>query len=263
MPEHVTSADGTPIAYEREGQGPAVVLVAGALCDRGSSVGNPARVLAGDFTVYRYDRRGRGDSGDSPAYAPQREVEDLAAVAAATGTVPYLYGHSSGGVLALLAVSSGLAVRKLAVYEPPFILEGTRPPPPAGLAGRLRELIGQGRRADALRLGLVQALQFPAEALGSLRASPSWPPLLALAHTLAYDLQLCGPGNRLPEQALATLATPTLVLYGSQSPAWARASAKRLAEVVPGARAQSLPGQGHNAEPEVLAPALRDFYLRP
>ncbi|TDD30260.1 alpha/beta fold hydrolase, partial [Nonomuraea terrae] len=123
------SADGTSLAYTRIGRGPAVVLVDGALSHRAQSINTPlAEALAGDFTVYTYDRRGRGESGDTPPYATEREIEDLAAIAEAAGGSIRLYGTSSGAALALAAVDAGLAVERLALYEPPFIVDGARPP---------------------------------------------------------------------------------------------------------------------------------------
>ncbi|MGC8627062.1 MAG: alpha/beta fold hydrolase [Acidimicrobiales bacterium] len=263
MTEFTASADGTVIAYERRGEGPVLVLVPGALCDRKSKVSTPGHLLDQDFTVVTYDRRGRGDSGDSPRYSVDREIEDLAAVVHTAGGSAFVFGHSSGAILALRAARAGVPIVRLAVYEPPFVLRGTRPRPAADLAKRTRDLIAEGRRADALRLGLAEAMALSPEALASIEASRLWPGLLAIAHTFAYDLEVCGPGNVLPENEMAQLGVPVLVIDGNESPSWARASTARLAAVIPGAQQVTLAGQDHRARAEALAPVLREFYLGP
>jgi pimeloyl-ACP methyl ester carboxylesterase len=242
MTEFTASADGTAIAYERRGEGPPLVLVFGALCDRRSKIATPGHLLDKDFTIVTYDRRGRGDSGDSPRYSVDREIEDLAAVVHATGGSAYVFGHSSGAILALRAARAGVPIVRLAVYEPPFVLEGTRPRPGADLAERTRDLIARGRRADALRLDLTEAMALSAQALASAQASKLWPGFLAIAHTFAYDLDVCGPGNVLPAHEMAQLGVPVLVIDGSESPSWARASTARLAALIPGAQYATLAG---------------------
>jgi pimeloyl-ACP methyl ester carboxylesterase len=309
MPAHTTSADGTTIAYESHGQGPPLVLVFGALSDRNARFATPAHLLDHHFTVFTYDRRGRGASRDAPTYSVQNEIDDLAAVietaiaetavaetavievaeataaeataaeataaeataaeataaetavAETAGGKAHVFGHSSGAILALKAARAGLPIDRLAVYEPPFILDGTRPRPPGDLAHRLRDLINQGRRADALRLNFTEAMQFPPETVTGIERGPLWAHFLSLAHTLPYDMEICGPGNHLPVADVAQIGVPTLVIAGEKSPAWMRASTAELAKTIPGARHVTLEGQDHGTRPAVLAPVLRDFYL--
>jgi pimeloyl-ACP methyl ester carboxylesterase len=275
MPAHTTSADGTMIAYESHGQGPPLVLVFGALSDRKARFATPAHLLDHHFTVFTYDRRGRGASRDAPTYSVQNEIDDLAAVietavaetavaetaVAETAGKAHVFGHSSGAILALKAAGAGLPIDRLAVYEPPFILDGTRQRPPADLALRLRDLINQGRRADALRLNFTEAMQFPHETVTGIERGPLWAHFLSLAHTLPYDIEVCGPGNHLPVAEVAQIRVPTLVIAGEKSPAWMRASTAELAKTIPGARHVTLEGQDHGTRPAVLASVLRDFYL--
>jgi pimeloyl-ACP methyl ester carboxylesterase len=156
--KHVYSKDGTPIALDRSGEGPAIILVGGALSDRAAGV-SLAEQLASHFTVFTYDRRGRGDSGDTPPYAPLREVEDIAAIIDEAGGKAFLFGHSSGAVLALDAAAQGLAIPQLALYEPPFIVDDSRPPLPADYVSHLNQLIAAGRRYAPRR---ASARRYPA-----------------------------------------------------------------------------------------------------
>jgi pimeloyl-ACP methyl ester carboxylesterase len=258
MPETVRSADGTAIAYERSGSGPALVLVGGALSDRrGAAALVP--LLADSFTVLAYDRRGRGDSGDTPPYAVAREIEDLHALVEVAGGTAHVYGHSSGGVLALAATADGLPVDRLVVYEPPFMLEGTRTRPTPDVAARVQAAVDEDRRADAVEVFLLEAVQVPPAALAAIQGSPLWPAWLALAHTLPHDNEIVGDGT-IPTDTLARVAVPTLAVDGGASPAWARASVAAVAATIPGARHLTLPGQDHAVAPDVLAPVLIDFF---
>jgi pimeloyl-ACP methyl ester carboxylesterase len=135
--QRVCSADGTMIAFERAGQGPALILITGGLTDR-TVTRSVAAELAPRFTVYAYDRRGRGSSGDTAPYSAEREVEDLAAVIGAAGGPALVFGHSSGAVLALEAAARGLAITKLAAYEPPYLTgaSGRRPADDLAVLGR-------------------------------------------------------------------------------------------------------------------------------
>ncbi|PZG17027.1 alpha/beta fold hydrolase [Nonomuraea aridisoli] len=258
------SADGTPIAYTRTGQGPAVVLVDGALSHRAQSINTPlADVLADDFTVYTYDRRGRGESGDTPPYAPEREIEDLAALAEAAGGPIRLYGTSSGAALALAAVDAGLTVERLALYEPPFIVDGSRPPIPADYVRTLEALVAADRRADAVRYFMRKGVGLPAVAVAMMRFMPAWSALKATAHTLPYDAAFVAPyelGRPFPEGSWAGAKTPTLVIDGGKSQQWIRNAARSLAEVLPQAGHRTLDGQTHIVKPEALAPVLKEFF---
>ena len=257
----VNSADGTQIAYDVAGDGPPVILVGGAFNDR-STVAGLAAVLAPDLTAVSYDRRGRGDSGNNDAtFAIEREIEDLAAVIGQVGGSASVFGHSSGAVLALEAAERGVPIDRLAVYEPPYITDGSRPVPPASAADQLKELIAADRRDEAVTLFLTVSVGVPADMVAGMRASEMWGWFLGLAHTLPYDLELCGPGQVLPADRLATIEVPALAIGGSLSPQWLPAAARAVAGAIPGARYETLEGQDHGVlnQPEALRPLLTGF----
>jgi pimeloyl-ACP methyl ester carboxylesterase len=261
--ESVQSADGTRIAFEKLGSGPPLVLVAGAFCDRRAKVaGLPlARELANELTVFCYDRRGRGDSTDTAPYAVAREIEDLAALLAATGGRANVYGHSSGAVLALEAALGGAPIEKLALYEPPLVLEGLRPPMPAELPQQLASLSEAGKRSEAAALFLTKAVGVPAAVVEQRKLTPAWASLESLAHTTSYEARLTAD----PESILARatrLTTQTALLDGGKSQAWMRAGVEKLARALPRATRVSLPDQNHDVDPRVLAPQLLDFFRR-
>lgn len=257
----VTSRDGTTIAFDRLGEGPAVVLVDGALSHR--TLGPFARVadtLAADFTVFRYDRRGRGQSGDSPPYATAREVEDLEAVIGEAGGSASVCGASSGAALALEAAASGLAVAKLALYEPPFDVDSTDPEQEEAYVQRLEELLAAGRRGDAVEWFLSNS-GVPVEALAEMRAQPEWPLFEAVAPTLAYDHAILGDGT-VPRERAARITAPTLVANGEASPDFFERAARATAAAIPGAQHRVLEGQARGqADPEALARMLKAFLL--
>src|SRR5262245_572789 len=213
--ESVTSKDGTRITFDRLGDGPPVVLVSGGSVDRLSNAG-VAALLAPQFMVFNYVRRGRGEIGDTAPYAVQREVEDLDAVIAAAGGSACVYGSSSGAALVLEAAARGLAITKLALWEPPFILAGGRPRPPADTARIYTELVAAGRRGDAVEYFMTTVVGLPAEFAAQARQSPWWPAQEALAHTLAYDATIMGDYS-LPTEVAARVTAPTLVLDGGAS----------------------------------------------
>jgi pimeloyl-ACP methyl ester carboxylesterase len=256
--ETTRSADGTSIAFDQEGDGPALVLVVGAFCDRSTSE-TLATMLAPQFTVLRYDRRGRGSSGDSPPYAVEREIEDLQAVVAAAGAPAFLFGHSSGGALALEAVIAGLPVTRLVAYEPPYIVEGTRLRPER-LAERVSQLLDADKRSEAAELFLIEGPESPPEVVTRMKDAPMWSRFEALAHTLPYDLTIVGD-QRVPTARLATIDVPALVLSGGASPRWARAAVEAVASAVPHSQHLVLEGQTHNAADDVVAPVLTSFFL--
>src|SRR3989441_38906 len=166
----VTSKDGTKIAYDKQGEGPAVILVYGALCYRSfGSLPELVKLLAPHFTVYNYDRRGRGDSGDTRPYAVEREVEDLEALIKEAGGSAFVCGFSSGAALALEAASRRLAITKLALYEPPFIVDDSRPSLPEDFATQLAELVSSDRRGDAAELFMTKAAEVPVEVVAQMR----------------------------------------------------------------------------------------------
>ncbi|HET9673104.1 MAG TPA: alpha/beta hydrolase [Actinomycetota bacterium] len=261
--ETVRSADGTAIAYERRGSGPPLLVIGGALTDRRAAA-DLAEALAPNLEVLTFDRRGRGASGDTPPYTPDRELEDVAALIGAAGGRAALFGHSSGGALALEAARrlGATTVSRLAVYEPPFIVEGSRPPVPIDAIERLEELVAAGRRGDAVAYFLVHGPGVPPDAVAEMHTSPGWTAHEAIAHTIAYDLRVMGDamrGSRDPLARFTSVTVPTLVIDGGASPSWQHAAADAIAEVMPHARRVTLPGQGHGAEPAVLAPVLASF----
>ena len=254
----VRSADGTTIAYDRTGDGPAVVVVEGAFCDRNTSA-PLAELLAPRFTVYAYDRRGRGDSGDTPPYAVEREVEDLAAVVEEAGEA-FVYGMSSGGVLAIEAAARGVGIRKIAAYEPPVPSTDSQRQHAQGMRDELVELLAAGRRGDAVELFMTRAAELPAEMVAGARHSPMWAGLEAIAHTLAYDVTVTGDGSLLTERA-ASITVPALIMHGDLTTPFLRDAAPAVAAAVPGAVHRTLQGQSHNLDPKALAPVLEDFFL--
>ncbi|HVB94233.1 MAG TPA: alpha/beta hydrolase [Acidimicrobiales bacterium] len=255
--EQTKSADGTTIAFDRSGEGPALILVSGALSD--GSTGIPlADRLAPTFTVYRYDRRGRGSSGDTSPYAAEREIEDLGAVIAEAGGSARVFGHSSGAALALEAAARKLPIAKLAVYEPPYVLGSDRPLPAPDLAARLHDLVSTGQRGEAVTLFMVEGVGMPPEMAAGMASSPVWPPMEALAHTIPYDVAIVA-NYAVPAERLATIRIPTLAIDGGASPDWARHAVREVASIIPGARHLTLGGQTHIADVQVLAPVLAEF----
>ncbi|AGM07579.1 alpha/beta fold hydrolase [Amycolatopsis keratiniphila] len=259
--ETVTSADGTPIAFERTGEGTPVILTGGAFNDR-TTVAGLAATLAPEHTVIAYDRRGRGDSGAGAVYSVEREVEDLAALIEHVGGSAAVFGHSSGAVLGLEAAARGVAMTKLAVYEPPYVVDDSRERPEADLFDRVRALIADGDRDGAVELFLVEGTATPEEVVKGMRDDPFWAWFTGLAHTLPYDLALCGPGNVLPAERLAKIPVPTLVIDGGESDAWMRAGTRAVVDTVPGARYATVEGQDHGVlhQPDTLRDLLTGFF---
>lgn len=262
MTATVTSADGTTIAFDRYGAGPALVLVHGACTDRTHpTLAAVATALAPWFTVFNYDRRGRGTSGNNTPYAVARELDDLAAVITAAGGSALVFGGSSGAALALRAAAGNPAIAKLAVWEPPFHVDGTAPHLPDDFAVRLADLVAQGRRSDAVELFLVAAADVPGETVKAMRTQASWPATEALAHTLAYEAAVLGPGNALPADQLTATTQPTLVLNGANSPPWMINAGETVARSMPCAVHRMLANQAHNVTPEAITPELLEFFI--
>ncbi len=254
----VISKDGTPIVFDRSGQGPALILVVGAFNER--STGAPlAAQLSEHFTVFNYDRRGRGASGDSTLYAIEREIEDLAALLNEASGSPFVFGYSSGAVLTLKAAASGLALSRLALYEPPFLLDDGFPKLAQEISVRLTELLSSGRRGDAVELYQAEMVGIPAEIVAQLRQAPFRPALENIAHTLVYDATLIGDMPVLAGQ-LPSITVPTLVISGGSSQARMCSAAQTLADALPNAQHRSLEGQTHDLVPAVLAPVLEEFF---
>ena len=253
--ETVTSADGTTIAFDQLGSGPPLVLVSGASCDRRVDAGL-AEGLAAHFTVLNYDRRGRGDSTDTPPYDVRREIEDLDVLLAAAGGSAIVVGLSSGGGLAALAAAEGLPIGHLVMWEPPYRLDAEGQQAARDYTDELTALLADGRRGDAVAL-FMGMVGMPEEMIAGMRQSPYWAQGEALAPTLAYDAAAMGDGA-LPSAALARITAPTTVLAGGASPDWMRESATAAAAAIPGAAVVVLPGQTHDVAADALADAVRD-----
>ncbi len=263
----VISKDSTQIAYDRLGQGPALIMVGGAFQYRSFDprTAHLAELLAKDFTTYHYDRRGRGDSGDTQPYAKEREIEDLAAMIDEAGGSAYVFAMSSGGALALDAAANGLKITKLALYEPSFIIDNSRDSVPNDFNARITELVAADNRDEAVRDFMVTVVGVPAEMVAGMRQSPMWPGFTLVAHTIPYDGAFVGDlqrGTPLPADRWANVSIPTLVIDGGESPAWMRNAVQAVVDVLANARRLTLEGQSHDVDPEILAPILKEYFLK-
>lgn len=280
MMKTTTSKDGTTIAFDQLGTGPVVILVNGALGTRSHAAPDTLPgVLAKQFTVIDYDRRGRGDSSDTPPYAVEREIEDIAALIEAAGGSAYLVGFSSGAILSLEAarVLPG-KVKKLALFEPPFIIDDSRPPLPKDYVEQLNAAIAAGRPGDAVEIFMTQALLIPAEFVTMMRTAPmhetfgddsgarppEWADMEQVAHTLAYDGMVVRDylaGKPLPPERWASITAPALAIVGGNSEPFFHTGAAALVNNMPNAKSYCLEGQDHNVAPEALAPVIVEFFL--
>jgi pimeloyl-ACP methyl ester carboxylesterase len=255
----ISSRDGTPIGFEQAGSGPPLVLVDGAMCYRGSGPSaDLAAALASDFTVFSYDRRGRGESGDTPPYAVEREIEDLGAVIAEAGRSVFAYGLSSGAALAMAATGAGLPITKLALFEPPFTGEADGPQGVRDEQLRLEALLAADRRGDAVAAFLAYFM--PPTVIAELRNTPTWTALENTAPTLAYDQAVLGDGM-IPQQLARRITVPTLLMTGSESPSSLQRAAELTAAAIPDATLYSLEGESHASTPDGELAALRGFFL--
>lgn len=256
----VTSADGTRIDYDQTGAGPAVIVIGAGPTDRTANA-ELAGLLATRCTVVNYDRRGRGGSGDTPPYTPDREVEDLRAVAGAAGGPVSVFGSSGGAFIAFRAAAAGMPVERIAVWEPPYPGSVSGPAVPTDYKQRLKVLADKGRHGDMVELFLTAAVGMPAEVVDGMRQAPFWPSLEAAANpALLYDAELAGDFT-VPVDQLARVDRPVLVLDGGTAP-WMTRSADAVAKALPNADRKTLVGQRHNVEAAVLAPALADYFAR-
>jgi pimeloyl-ACP methyl ester carboxylesterase len=260
--KRVLSNDGTAIAFERIGRGPALLLVDGALAYRGFGPSRSlAELLASHFTLFIYDRRGRGDSGDTAPYSVKREIEDIEALIGEAGGEVFVWGISSGAVLALEATKQIRGIRKLALYEAPFIVNDSRPTTEDDWR-RIREAIASGRRGDAVRV-FLKSIGVPAFVIALMRLMPIWSKLVGVAHTLVYDGTLMEDdqkGRPLSTKRWASVTIPTLAMDGGKSPQWMHDGMQALAKVLPSAQYRTLAGQTHNVKAKALAPALIAFF---
>lgn len=257
----VTSKDGTLIAYEKVGSGPALVLVDGALCYRDFGPCRPlAEKLADRYTVYFYDRRGRGESGDTAPYAPEREFEDLAAVIAAAGGDAYVLGFSSGGGIALQAAASGVKMKKLASYEAPFIGGVFKKGKPVDALAELKAKLAAGDRSGAVGYFMVDMVGGPPFLPLMFKLMPKvGKQLAAAAPTLPYDAELMR-GFVVPKVELAKITVPTLIMGGGKAKPNMVAAVKGVADAVPGSVHHTLPGQTHQVKDEAIIPEIVAFF---
>jgi len=261
VPE-VISRDHTRIVFDRQGKGAPLILVDGALCYRkmGPSA-SLAEQLAPHFTVFSYDRRGRGESGDTRPYAVEREIEDLQALIAETGGEANVFGVSSGAALALDTASQASGVRRLALYEAPFIVDRTRDST-SDYWARIGAAVAAGRSSEAVKL-FMKSVGMPSFMITIMRLTPVWKTLAAVGHTLPYDGAIVKEnqqGKPLSGRRWASATMPTLVMDGSKSPPWMRNATRALADVLPNAQYRTLDGQTHMVKAAVHAPVLVDFF---
>lgn len=263
--EIIASRDGTKIAYDRQGEGPALILVDGALCARlAGAKPELVSLLAPHFTVYSYDRRGRGDSGDTSPYAVEREIEDIQALIDAAGGTACLHGHSSGAALALEAAAElgSRVVTKLALYEAPYNDDPEARRAWREYIGQLTEMLAADRRGDAVAL-FMRYTGTPARQIDSMRQEPFWPGVAAVAPTLAYDhTAILGKDGSVPAERAARVLVPALVMHGDASYPFMGETARALTKAMPRAELRTLAGQTHDASPAVLAPVLAEFFGR-
>jgi pimeloyl-ACP methyl ester carboxylesterase len=260
--DKVTSRDGTKIAFDRLGDGPPVILVCGAMCDR-ALMRPTAEELAKHFTVFNYDRRGRGDSGDTAPYAVEREIEDIGALVAEAGGTASVYGHSSGAGLVLRAAAHGLPVTKLALHDPPYTpVDEKARRTSREYGGTLKAILSEDRRGDAVEL-FMTLVGMPKEMIEGIRRTPGWAELEAMAPTLAYDSEVMGDVGRdgtIPIDQASGVTAPALVLTGGADYPWMTDVGRRLADALPNGRHRVLEGQEHSVPPEVLVPVLEEFF---
>jgi pimeloyl-ACP methyl ester carboxylesterase len=254
-----TSRDGTSIAYERIGSGAPIIMVVGAFNERPTAA-PLAEALAPRFSCLTYDRRGRGDSGDTLPYAPEREIEDLAALIETVGGSAGVFGFSSGAILALQAAAAGLPITRLALYDAPYLVGPFYKPNGVNHADRLTQQIAAGRRGEAVEYFQQQVVGIPAEVVVGLRNAPFRAGLERIAHTLVYECLLLGDGSLPPPRLAPRVSMPTLVVAGAAGPPIMPPAAEALADLLPDARASILPDQGHDLDPAALGPELAAFF---
>ena len=256
---HVTSKDGTTIGFDRLGEGPAVILISGGSVDRTSNAGL-ATNLASGFTAFNYDRRGRGDSGDTLPYAIEREVEDIDAVVATAGGSAYLYGSSSGAALGLIAADAlgPDRITRLAMWEPPYFVDASKGPPTDHIQ-QYDTMIAEGRPGDAAEYFMSKVVGMPADFVAFAKTQPWWANQVKIAHTLAYDGRIMADYS-LPLDRAGRVSVPAIVLAGGASFPFLPETAKALVQAFPNGTLQILEGQSHDVSPDALGPALKAFF---
>ena len=261
--DKVTSRDGTPIAFDRLGDGPPVIVVCGAMCDR-ALMRPTAEELAKHFTVFNYDRRGRGDSRDTTPYAVEREIEDIGALVAEAGGTVSVYGHSSGAGLVLHAAAHGLPIAKIVLHDPPFAPDGDEEARRSSqeYGENLKAMLSEDRRGDAVEL-FMTTVGMPQEMVEGMRHTPRWAEFEAMAPTLGYDSEVMGDigsDGTIPVEKAGRVTVPALVLTGGADYPWMTDVGRRLAYAMPNGQHRVLEGQEHAVPPEVLVPVLDEFF---
>ncbi|MFA6440210.1 MAG: alpha/beta hydrolase [Bacteriovoracaceae bacterium] len=256
----VISKDGTTIAYDKIGNGQPIILIDGALCYRSfGPMPKIAPLLAKHFTVFMYDRRGRGDSTDKKPYSVEREVEDIEALMNEAGGSAFLLGLSSGAGLAICAAEKGLKIKKMALYEPPFVWDKNSGKPAVDHEAALKKILATGQRGKAVKYFMVTMVGAPAIAAFIMQLMPMWKKLKAVAHTLPYDSAIMGNWS-VPEEKISSITIPTLIAGGGKSPATLRNPVELIAKLLPNGTLKVLEGQTHNVSADVLAPILVEYF---
>jgi pimeloyl-ACP methyl ester carboxylesterase len=256
----VISKDGTAIAFDQVGKGQSVILIDGGMCYRGfGPMGALSALLSPHFTVFTYDRRGRGESSDTAPYSIRREVEDLDALVREAGGSAFVYGISSGAMLAMEASACGVALSKLALYEPPYMTDGHSSSAHVDHKAQINAFVAAGHPGDAVEYFMTRMVGLPQEAAAGARQAPMWPRLEAIAPTLAYDAALTEIGA-IPTERLASIRASALVMYGGATPAWASTAANTVSAAIPQAQCRTLEGQTHDVSADALAPVLIEFF---
>lgn len=262
----VASKDGTKIAFEKVGSGPAVILVNGAMSYRrafDTTLEDLAELLSKDFTVYDYDRRGRGESGDTKPFTKEREIEDIQALIEDAGGEAMLVGFSSGGAVTLETAAITPGVKKAFVYEVPFIVDDSRQPLD-NYEGDTTKLVAEGKLDELLEYFVTVVAGIPAEFVGGIKQDQAmWERMRAIAPTIPHDAAFMSEfmkGKPLPAGYWSKVKVPVLVGDGGASPAWIRNAAEALAEALPNASRETFAGQTHSVDPKVIAPVIIEFF---
>ena len=256
----VTSKDGTQIAFEKKGNGPVIIVVDGALCSRGfGPTPKLVPLLEKDFTVITYDRRGRNESGNTLPYSVEKEVEDIDALIKETGEPVCMIGFSSGAALVLNAAAKGLSIKKMVLYEAPYVMNMGGHNPPDDTAEQLKQLIASDQRSAAVKFFMKDMIGIPAIIPAVMSLTPIWKKLKAVAHTIPYDAAIMD-GFIIPSALAAKINIPTLVMNGSKSPVSLRNASKKLSEIIPNAQYQILKGQTHDVSMKAIAPELINYF---
>jgi len=264
MTAYINSKDGTIIAYSKTGKGEPLVLIDGAFCHRkfGANVNLP-NYLSDHFTVYTYDRRGRGESGNTLPYSVEREFEDLQAVINEAGKNAFVYGISSGAALALEAANAGVSISRMAIFEAPYMVDNSRPLLPDNYLEQISKHINDKEPGKAIQYFLRTGIGMPAFIVWMMQLMPAWKQMKQIAYTLVYDILLLkdnARGKPFAKESWQRIKIPVLVMSGSKSAAWSQNSMRQLSDSLPNAKHVDLVGQSHLVNNQKLAPHLIKFF---